>query len=74
MRKKTKITKDTTFAELINENQEAIEILAKQGLGCGACPMAQFETLENGALGHGMDPNKLLEELKAKKEKNYKKQ
>jgi hybrid cluster-associated redox disulfide protein len=59
-----KITKDTTFGEMLNLNEDAREILADRGLGCGACPMSSFETLEQGALTHGIDPEELLKNLK----------
>jgi hybrid cluster-associated redox disulfide protein len=62
-----KITKDMTFAELIMTNKEAAEMLADRGLFCGGCPMAQFETIEMGARAHGVDPDKLLEDLNGKR-------
>jgi len=58
-----KITKDMTFAELMVENKDAAAKLAERGLFCGGCPMAQFETIENGATAHGVDVDKLLKEL-----------
>lgn len=61
--KKEKITKTVTFAELIQKDPKAAQKLAEQGLFCGGCPMAQLETLEQGALAHGLDPDKLVEEL-----------
>jgi len=61
--KKKKITKDMTFAELMELDSEAGAKLAERGLFCGGCPMAQFETIENGAAAHGVPINKLLEEL-----------
>ena len=60
---KKKITKDMTFAELMVENKDAGKKLAEQGLFCGGCPMAQFETIENGAKAHGVDVDELLKEL-----------
>lgn len=64
MTKKTKkITKDMTFVELMEVDSEAGVKLAEHGLFCGGCPMAQFETIENGAMAHGVDVDKLLEEL-----------
>jgi len=60
---KKKITKDMTFAELMEIDSEAGMKLAERGLFCGGCPMAQFETIENGARAHGIDIDKLLEEL-----------
>jgi hybrid cluster-associated redox disulfide protein len=58
-----KITRNMTFAELIKENPKAADKLASQGLFCGGCPMAQFETIENGALAHGVDVDELIKEL-----------
>ena len=55
-----------TFAELIVENREAAAKLAEQGLFCGGCPMAQFETLEQGAIAHGIDPDELIKKLNEK--------
>ena len=60
---KKKITKDMTFAELMVKDKNAAEKLADRGLFCGGCPMAQFETIENGAKAHGVDVDKLVEEL-----------
>jgi hybrid cluster-associated redox disulfide protein len=60
---KKKITKDMTFAELITKNKDAAEKLANKGLFCGGCPMAQFETIENGAKSHGVDVDELIDEL-----------
>jgi len=63
------ITKDTTFAELMQNDPAAAEELRNMGLGCGNCPMAQFETIEMGAMGHGMDTEDVLEKLESKKSK-----
>ena len=63
MKKNKKITKDMTFAEIMELNREAGKKLAERGLFCGGCPMAAFETLENGARAHGVDADKLVKEL-----------
>ena len=60
---KLKITKDMTFVELMAKDKDAANKLADKGLFCGGCPMAQFETIENGAQAHGLDADKLVEEL-----------
>lgn len=44
-------------------DKDAAEKLAEAGLFCGGCPMAQFETVENGAMAHGLDVDEILEEL-----------
>jgi hybrid cluster-associated redox disulfide protein len=63
MVKKKKITKDMTFAELIMNDKDAANKLADKGLFCGGCPMAQFETIEQGAMAHGVDADELVKEL-----------
>jgi hybrid cluster-associated redox disulfide protein len=70
-KKKTKesskeITKDMTLAEIIEKNPAMAEHLVDEGLYCGGCPLSSFETLENGALGHGLDPDELLASLNEK--------
>ncbi len=58
-----KITKDMTFAEIIELNSDVGNKLAELGLFCGGCPMAQFERLEDGAIAHGVNVDKLVKEL-----------
>jgi hybrid cluster-associated redox disulfide protein len=60
---KKKITRDMTFAEIMKLDEDAAKKLADKGLFCGGCPMAAFETLENGAKAHGVDADKLVKEL-----------
>lgn len=67
MMAKKKITKDMTFAELIKLDRKAAEKLADRGLFCGGCPMAQFETIEDGAIAHGVDVDELIRELNNEK-------
>ncbi len=64
-----KITKDMTFAELIEQNKDAAEKLSNRGLFCGGCPMAQLETIEDGAKAHGVDVDNLIDELNSEKKK-----
>ncbi len=66
MEKQKEITKEMTINELIEENPEMLEKLGNIGLGCGGCPMSQIETIEDGALAHGIEPEALLKELKSK--------
>ena len=60
---KKKITKNMTFGELIESSPEASSKLAELGLFCGGCPMAQMETIEQGAIAHGLGPKKLVNML-----------
>jgi hybrid cluster-associated redox disulfide protein len=58
-----KINPKMTFSELLSDFPKAAELLAEKGLFCGGCPMAQLETIENGAEAHGIDAKKLIKEL-----------
>ena len=62
MSKKT-ITKNMTFAEIMELDSDAGRKLGEMGLFCGGCPMAQFETLEDGARAHGIDVDVIVKEL-----------
>ena len=65
-----KITKETNFIEVL-ENPEVIEVLLESGMHCIGCPMSTGETIEQGAIAHGIDPDKLIEKIN-KKMKNEK--
>lgn len=57
------ITRDMTIGEIVRNNPNSVGILMSFGMGCVGCPSAQAETLEEAAMVHGMDIEKLLEEL-----------
>jgi len=64
-----KITKNTTLGELLEYSPKAIKILNKYmgQVSCLTCPGRIQETLEMGALVHGVDKKsfqKMLAELK----------
>ncbi|MCY6372125.1 DUF1858 domain-containing protein [Clostridium ganghwense] len=58
-----KITKDMTIGEIVRNYPNSPEVLMSFGMMCVGCPSAQGETLEEAAMVHGMDIEKLLEEL-----------
>jgi len=64
-----KISKKMTFEEILNKHPEVAEILLDKGMHCIGCPCASAETLEQGAIMHGIDPNKLIEEIKKSSKK-----
>ena len=69
-----KITKNTTIGDLLENHPEAVEILNKHmgQVGCITCPGRMMETLEMGAMVHGMpekDFKKMFKELKDKLDK-----
>ena len=64
-----KINKDMKIEEILQEYPESVEVFLKHGFQCLGCAAASFENLEDGTKAHGIDVNKLVEELnKAVKE------
>lgn len=59
------ITKDMTFHQVMRMSPEVLKVLAKYNLGCVGCMGAQHETLEKGAMAHGLDVDELLQDLNA---------
>jgi hybrid cluster-associated redox disulfide protein len=57
------ITKEMTFIEVMNTNPEAAWILMENGMQCSGCGLAASESLEQGALAHGINPEKLVKRL-----------
>jgi len=73
------ITRQTIIAEAVEKNPKAAEIMLKYGLHCIGCHISPFETIEQGAMVHGIsdeDIDKMVGEmnLPAKVKKVVKKQ
>jgi len=62
-KKKEKITKGMTFAEVLQKYPEVANIFFKHGMSCVGCPFAMQETIEQGCKAHGLNPKKLVNEL-----------
>lgn len=58
-----KITKDMTFGEVLKDYPQIAPIFLKYGMHCIGCHIAASETIEQGALAHGVDPNVLVDDL-----------
>lgn len=59
------VTKDMTIGELLMMDRSAGAILMQNGMHCVGCPSAAGETLEEASMVHGMDINKLLDDINA---------
>ncbi len=57
------ISKDMGIMEIVQQWPETVQILAGAGMGCLGCAAAHFESLEEGAVAHGIDVDALVEEL-----------
>ncbi len=58
------ITKDMTIGEILRTTPEAAPVLMQAGMHCLGCPSAQAESIEDAAMVHGIDVDKLMDELK----------
>lgn len=57
------ITKDMTVIDVLNMGEQYGKVFEKYLLTCAGCPGATMETLQQAAEGHGVDIEKLLEDL-----------
>jgi len=59
-----KITKHMTLGEVIQKYPETAEVFLKYGLHCVGCQVAAWETIEQGAMAHGIkDIDQLVKDL-----------
>ena len=58
-----KITKDMTIMEVLMMDRGVAPIFFDLGMHCLGCPSSSGESLEQAALGHGKDPDKLVADL-----------
>ena len=63
MRYIMKIERNTKIADILKEKPDAVKIFEKYNMGCISCLGIQNETLEKGALMHGISVEDLLEEI-----------
>jgi len=57
------ITKDMLIGDIIEVKEGAVSVLMSNGMGCIGCPSSQMETLEQAAEIHGLEVEKLIEQL-----------
>jgi hybrid cluster-associated redox disulfide protein len=62
--KKLVVTKNMTFAELLEKKPESMNDLFEAGLHCIGCHMSAYETIEQGCLAHGISRKKIDELIK----------
>ena len=58
-----KITKEMGIGEVVSKFPETINVFLTHGLHCIGCGAAQFENVEQGAQAHGIDVEKLVDDL-----------
>jgi len=63
---KNEISKDMTLGEVVQKYPQAAEIMMSYGLHCIGCHVATWETIKQGAMGHGMgekEIDKMVKEI-----------
>ena len=63
MTEDSKITKDMTFGEVLKKYPETVKTFFEYGMHCFGCHLAVEETIEQGALAHGVSVDQLIEAL-----------
>lgn len=63
-----KITKDMSIREVVEAYPQVVPVFIEHGMGCLGCAIASFETIEEGAIAHGIDVEQLLKDLNAASE------
>ncbi len=64
------ITKEMAIGTVVQKHPETASVFQKHGMGCLGCAVAHFENIEQGCSAHGIDADKLVEDLnKALEEK-----
>jgi hybrid cluster-associated redox disulfide protein len=58
-----KITKDMTFGEVLKKYPQTVKTFFEYGMHCFGCHLSVAETIEQGAVAHGVEVDKLVDDL-----------
>jgi hybrid cluster-associated redox disulfide protein len=58
-----KITKDMTFDEVLKKYPATVKTFFQYGMHCFGCHLAVDETIEQGAMAHGVVVDELIKDL-----------
>ena len=57
------VTKEMSIGEVVMKWPESAGAFLEHGLMCYGCAAARYETIEQGAQAHGIDPDELIESI-----------
>ncbi len=57
------ITKDMIIRDIVEKYPQTLPVFGQFQMGCLGCSGALFETLEQGAVGHGIDVDVMVKAL-----------
>jgi hybrid cluster-associated redox disulfide protein len=63
MAQEAKITKEMTFGEVLKKYPETVKTFFQYGMHCFGCHLAVEETIEQGAMAHGVVVDELIKDL-----------
>jgi hybrid cluster-associated redox disulfide protein len=63
MVQEAKITKEMTFGEVLKKYPETVKTFFQYGMHCFGCHLAVEETIEQGAMAHGVVVDELIKDL-----------
>jgi hybrid cluster-associated redox disulfide protein len=57
------ISKENTIEEVVTKYPESVMVFMKHGLHCVGCHVSAFESIEEGAMAHGINVDALVADL-----------
>jgi len=57
------ITKDFKIEDVVTQYPETMMVFMKHGLHCVGCHVSAFESIEDGAMAHGINVDALVADL-----------
>jgi len=57
------INKEMTIDEVVTQYPETMMVFMRHGLHCVGCHVSAFESIEEGAMAHGINVDALVEDL-----------
>lgn len=58
-----KVTKDMIIADVLNMDRGTVPIFLNSGMHCLGCPSSSGESIEDACAIHGIDADKLIDDL-----------
>ena len=58
-----KVTKDMIIADVLNLDRGTVPIFLNAGMHCLGCPSSSGESIEDACAIHGIDADKLIDDL-----------
>ena len=58
-----KVSKDMLIGQLLQIDANIAPILMRAGMHCLGCPSSQMESLEEAAMGHGLEVDVLVNQI-----------